>query len=286
LADQELVLPAGTGEPDVRHGSIYFVGNATTIIRYAGFTILTDPNFLHKGEKARLGYGLSSARRFDPALEIEDLPPLDLVVLSHMHEDHFDRIAEQKLDRTVPVITTRHAAAALKKMGFHSPHALRTWEAISVTKGGVGLRVVSMPGTHGPGVIGKLLPPVMGSLLQFQTSPGRTGLQLYITGDTLIHDQLREVPRVYPHIDLALLHLGGTRALGIMVTMDGRQGVEAIRILQPDTAIPIHFNDYTVMKSPLSDFQREVRAAGLEDRVRYLDRGETYEFEVPQSRSG
>ncbi len=285
MAENELVLPAADVDADTRNGSIYFIGNATTLIRYAGFTILTDPNFLHKGEKVRLGYGLRSTRRFDPAMEIGDLPPLDLVVLSHMHEDHFDRVAERDLDRSVPIITTPHAAAALKKMGFASPHALRTWEDISVAKGGARLRVVSMPGIHGPTVVGRLLPPVMGSLLQFQTTPGKIALQLYITGDTLIHSQLREVPRVYPDIDLALLHLGGTRALGIMVTMDGKQGVEAIRILQPKTAIPIHYNDYTVMKSPLEDFQREVRAAGLEDRVRYLDRGETYDFEVPESRA-
>ena len=46
---QELVLPAGNEKPDFEHGSIYFVGTATVIIRYAGFTILTDPNFLHAG---------------------------------------------------------------------------------------------------------------------------------------------------------------------------------------------------------------------------------------------
>jgi hypothetical protein len=56
---------------------------------------------------------------------------------------------------------------------------------------------------------------------------------------------------------LALLHLGGTKVLGIMVTMDAQQGVE------PRTAI--HYNDYTVFKSPLDDFKRAVAEAGLED---------------------
>ena len=39
-------------------------------------------------------------------MEIEDLPPLDLVVLSHLHGDHFDRVAEAKLDKTLPIVTT------------------------------------------------------------------------------------------------------------------------------------------------------------------------------------
>ena len=79
----------------------------------------------------------------------------------------------------------------------------------------------------------------------------------------------------------ALLHLGGTRVLGILVTMDAEQGVEALRIIDPRTAVPIHYNDYGVFKSPLEDFKKAVAEAGLEDRVRYLAHGETYEFEVP-----
>jgi L-ascorbate metabolism protein UlaG (beta-lactamase superfamily) len=87
-------------------------------------------------------------------------------------------------------------------------------------------------------------------------------------------------------VDLALLHLGGTRVLGIMVTMDAEQGVEAMRIVDPRTAIPIHFNDYEVFKSPLKDFKRAVSEAGLDKRVHYLSHGDTYEFEVQGAPEG
>src|SRR5829696_2579883 len=97
----ELVLPGGFGAPDLRRGSIFFVGTATVLVRYGGFTLLTDPNFLHAGDHVHLGYGLRSRRLTNPAVEIEDLPPLDLVVLSHLHGDHFDRVAEEKLDKTL-----------------------------------------------------------------------------------------------------------------------------------------------------------------------------------------
>jgi L-ascorbate metabolism protein UlaG (beta-lactamase superfamily) len=66
--------------------------------------------------------------------------------------------------------------------------------------------------------------------------------------------------------------------------MDAGQGVEAIRILEPRTAIPIHYNDYTVFRSPLEDFERAVAEAGLEDVVHYLGHGDTYEFDVPTAR--
>jgi L-ascorbate metabolism protein UlaG (beta-lactamase superfamily) len=141
-----------------------------------------------------------------------------------------------------------------------------------------------MPGRHGPPVVEKFLPPVMGSMLEFTNGETRTALRLYITGDTLVFDDLNEIPQRYPEIDLALFHLGGTQIMGILLTMDAEQGVEAIRIINPREVIPIHYNDYEVFKSPLDEFKLAVEAAGLDDRVRYLSHGETYQFEIPRSR--
>jgi L-ascorbate metabolism protein UlaG (beta-lactamase superfamily) len=135
-----------------------------------------------------------------------------------------------------------------------------------------------MPGQHGPGIVDFALPPVMGSMLDFETSHGERMLRMYITGDTLIHDDLNEIPKRFPGVDLALLHLGGTRVLGVLVTMDDEQGVEMMRIIEPETAIPIHYNDYDVFKSPLEDFQRAVERAGLSDRVVYISHGEEFTF--------
>jgi len=62
--------------------------------------------------------------------------------------------------------------------------------------------------------------------------------------------------------------------------MDAEQGVRALRIVRPGTAIPIHYNDYTVFTSGLAEFLRAVAAAGLETRVHELRHGETYTFQV------
>jgi L-ascorbate metabolism protein UlaG (beta-lactamase superfamily) len=122
-------------------------------------------------------------------------------------------------------------------------------------------------------------------MLEFGAAEGGVRLRIYITGDTLVHKRLREIPERYPDIDLGLFHLGGTRIFGLYVTMTGKQGAEAIKITNPKTALPIHYDDYEVMKSPLSDFRQAVAEAGLEDRVSYLVRGEDFEFEVPEGRS-
>ncbi|YAF95845.1 MAG: MBL fold metallo-hydrolase [Nodularia sp. CChRGM 3473] len=277
---KRLILPANDAPANFETGSIFFIGTATVLLRYAGLTILTDPNFLHRGDHVHLGYGIRSARLTDPALDIEQLPPLDFVLLSHMHDDHFDRIAAEKLDKNLPIITTHHAAADLKHKGFNSPQALKTWETLTIVKGDASLRITAMPGIHGPSILKALLPPVMGSMLEFQTPNAETKFRLYITGDTLIHQQFYEIPRRYPNIDLALLHLGGTKAFGILLTMDAKQGVQAIQIIAPRTAIPIHFNDYTVFKSALEDFKRAIAQAGLENQVKYLNHGDVYTFTV------
>ena len=178
------------------------------ILSYAGFTILTDPNFLHRGDHVHLGHGMTAARRTDPALELEALPPIDFVLLSHMHEDHFDREVERKLDRSLPSVTTPHAAADLSFKGFRAAKALNTWEPLTVTKDSAWVRVRALPGAHAPGVVAKMLLAAMGSLIEFENSRGEVAFRAYITGDTVFFDELKEIPRRFPDIDLALLHLG------------------------------------------------------------------------------
>jgi L-ascorbate metabolism protein UlaG (beta-lactamase superfamily) len=213
------------------------------------------------------------------------LPPIDLVVLSHLHEDHFDRLVAAQLDRKLPIITTPSAARKLRAMGFKAARGLRTWEFLEVQKGDAVMRITSTPARHGPPVVAWLLPETMGSVLDFPGPLGRD-LRLYISGDTLVYDELREIPRRFPGIDIALLHLGGTRIVGVLVTMDGRQGVEAIRVVMPREVVPIHFDDYTVFKSPLSEFLDAVERAGLSRRVRVVSRGETYSFDLDAIRAG
>jgi L-ascorbate metabolism protein UlaG (beta-lactamase superfamily) len=265
-------------------GMITFIGNATVLVRCAGFTILTDPTFIHMHEQVSIGYGMQSTRLTNPALEIADLPALDLVLLSHFHGDHFDQVAERDLDKRLPIVTTGEASKELARRGFTNSHALETWSSWSASKGGSQVKITSMPGRHGPPLSELVLPDVMGSMVEFSSDQQGFTFTMYITGDTLVIDLLKEIPKRYPNIDLALLHLGGTRVLGILVTMDGKQGLELMRIVRPNRAIPIHFNDYDVFKSPLSDFQAEVKAAGLENKVHYMSHGDTYNFH-PLSRT-
>ncbi|MEU8342049.1 MBL fold metallo-hydrolase [Spirillospora sp. NPDC048832] len=268
--------------PDLalRQLTLQFIGNATTVLRCGPFTLLTDPNFLHRGERAYLGFGLTSRRLTEPALRIEELPRLDGVVLSHLHGDHWDRVARAKLDRGLPIVTTPHAARRLQ--GWHRfRHAigLRTWESHTMVKDGALLRITSMPGRHAPGAARMLLPPVMGSLLEFGPATGEVRFRLYITGDTLMFDGVHQIARRARDIDLAVLHLGGTKLPGgLIVTMDAVQGADLFEAIRPARAVPVHYNDYGVMSSPLDDFRQEMERRGFGDLVTYVGPGQTHTF--------
>ncbi|KAJ6114235.1 hypothetical protein N7486_000013 [Penicillium sp. IBT 16267x] len=310
-ANEIKVHPFRAGE---ENASIFFVGTATTIIEWAGIRLMTDPNFLHAGEHVHLGPGITSSRLTDPAVDLHDLPRIDLILLSHYHEDHFDKEVEASLRRDLPIITTPHAKTHLESKNedpFTSVSAIDHFEQIGVTiEGEEGLkqpqlRVTGMPGKHvPPNAIEKLndivnaIPPLNGWMLELgYGNPNMLdftcGYRIYISGDTLMVDELQEIPKRYAgqKIDLMLAHLGGTtipspsvgrliKPLALMVTMDAEQGLQLIQLIQPDLTIPIHYDDYDVFASPLEDFRRVVEAAGLTDKVVFLQHKDQYRFQV------
>lgn len=266
---------SGGGRERFPADSLSFIGTATTLLRFGRFTVLTDPNFLHQGQWSYFGQGLFSRRRTEPAAQPADLPPLTAVLLSHLHGDHFDRVARRELDREVPIITTPHAATKLGKGGFRNPVGLSTWGSRTFTDGSATLAVTAVPARHTAGPLNMLLPPVMGSVLEYRATESATPLRVYVSGDTVMHGELDRIRARFPDLDLAVIHLGGTKAFGVLLSMDHAQGVDLVELLQPDMAVPVHYDDYGVFHSPVSNFLVELRERRPAARVRLLRRGDT-----------
>ncbi len=262
---------AGDADDDV---TLTFGGNATTLLRLGPFTLLTDPNFLHRGQRAHLGYGLRSRRLTEPALQPTQLPDLDAVLLSHMHGDHWDRVATRSLPKETPVVTTPEAARCLGDRGFTATADLQPWQTHEITRGVSTLRITSVPGVHGPGFLDRLLPRVMGSVLELVRS-GTVTWRGYVSGDTLYRPELGEVLQRCGPLDVLVPHLGGTRVAGVLLTMDGRQGADLVELLKPPVTVPVHYDDYDRFKSPLGDFLAEVRRRELPGELRTVGRGDT-----------
>ena len=75
-----------------------------------------------------------------------------------------------------------------------------------------------------------------------------SSISIYISGDTLMVNDLKQIPERYKdqNIDLMLVHLGGTTIPApslplLMVTMDAKQGLELVQLINPDLTIPIHY---------------------------------------------
>ncbi|RQM04643.1 hypothetical protein DH86_00004148, partial [Scytalidium sp. 3C] len=126
------------------------------------------------------------------------------------------------------------------------------------------IKITAAPGKHVPtkflqtlNEVVKAVPPVNGWIIELGRGEATTddsgfecGYRIYISGDTLMVDELKEIPERYAgqNIDLMLIHLGGTSipdpripALTVMVTMDAKQGLELVQLIKPDMTIPIHY---------------------------------------------
>ena len=68
------------------NASLMFIGTATTILEWEGIRLMTDPNFLHKGDYVQKGLGAITTRMTDPAMDLYNLLWIDVVLVSHYHE--------------------------------------------------------------------------------------------------------------------------------------------------------------------------------------------------------
>jgi L-ascorbate metabolism protein UlaG (beta-lactamase superfamily) len=274
VSDRRAGTPPGMADrsDDV---TLTFGGTATMLLRIGDFTLLTDPNFLHRGQYAHLGYGLRGKRLTEPALQATQLPALDGILLSHMHGDHWDRIATRSLPKDTPVITTPEAATCLDDRGFTRTADLKAWQTHEFTRGSDTLRITSVPGVHAPSwLLARALPQVMGSVVEL-IRDGAVSWRGYISGDTIFRPFLGDVLERCGPLDVLIPHLGGTRALGMTITMDARQGADLVELLKPPVTVPVHYDDYGRFKSPLGDFVAEVGRRRLPGELRAVQRGET-----------
>jgi hypothetical protein len=144
------------------NASIFFVGTATTILEWEGIRLMTDPNFIHAGDHVHLGPGVRGTRKTNPAFDLDELPRIDVVLLSHYHGDHFDQEVEAQLRRNLPIITTPHAKSHLAHKAdgeaFTDVYELDAWKSMMIDIKGEGkerstekvpvIKVTGMPGKH------------------------------------------------------------------------------------------------------------------------------------------
>ncbi len=259
--------------------SVCPLGAATVLLRYGGITILTDPCFVRRGEEIAIEAGVHTTRVLDPAADLSELPPVDLVIVSHLHEDHFDRRTRERLDRAIPIVVPAGARGPLGREGFRARRGLEPWGSIDFVKGRARARISALPVHHvHDRVLDRTLPHGMGVILDLSTE--RTSTRVWISGDTLLFDELREAPKRFPDVDLALMHVGGEVIRGHLASADEEQALGLHTLFDPHQTIPIHADDFDAYAYPLEWFEQTMIAGDLRDRLIVPRRGEAVMLEA------
>jgi len=245
--------------------SVVWIGHSTVLIRLGHRFVLTDPNLS--------GGMLVVPRITPPSVTADQLPPIQLVVLSHLHIDHFDRPTLNKLPRNTEIVFPPGASSYLGLVRQSRKEVVELWKPLQ--RGGI--KVTAVPVRHAGGrflVDGLWNHGFAGYLIE------GAGRRVFFAGDTGYDEKLfKEIGARYPGIDLALLPIAPSHG----GNPNHANPAEALRIFLDIGArymIPIHFEAYPSTAVPLDEPRKqlaeEVAKNHLEGRVFPLYTGERW----------
>ncbi|MEQ9076908.1 MAG: MBL fold metallo-hydrolase [Sandaracinaceae bacterium] len=244
----------------VRDGlRVTFVNHATFLLQLGGLNVLTDPVW---GERTS-PVGFAGPKRFrPPGIRFEDLPPIDLVLLSH---DHFDHLCEETTRRLAEAHAPAYAtglgnAALLRRFGVDEVHELDWWDGAEIG----GAKVTFTPAQHFSGRgLGDRDRTLWGA---FALEHADT--QIYFAGDTGMGPHFAQTRERLGAPDLALLPIGAYRPQWFMsrVHVSPAEAVEAARILEARVSVATHFGTFKLaddgMREPVEDLKKALCALG------------------------
>jgi N-acyl-phosphatidylethanolamine-hydrolysing phospholipase D len=219
--------------PDARL-AVLWVGQATVLIQLDDRFVLTDPVFT-------TSVGGLSRRLVEPGIEPEHLPPLDAVLISHLHFDHYSLGSLELIEPRVGLLALPEGSSVyLPRFRFPSIE-LRTWQSWERD----GLRVTAVPVDHKGWRYGVdaawMDTSFTGYVIEYH------GLTVYFGGDTAYDaERFRETRRRFPAIDLALLPIAPIHPREFMrhTHIDPPEAVKAFEDLGAARMVPIHFDTF------------------------------------------
>ena len=252
------------------------ISAATTLLEIGNLRLLTDPVFDPAGGKYSFGWGTGSTKLTNPPVSTDSLGGIDAILLSHdHHEDNLDRAGRAFLPKAKRVLTTTSGERRLRG----NAEGLANWQSTILESGSTKIKVTATPAQHGPLIVRPFAGQTIGFMLEWENQPNGG---LYITGDTIFYKGIEEVAQRFT-ISVAMFHLGRASfpiTGPIRFTMDVKDGVKAAQVLNPRTIIPIHYEGWKHFREGRSIIENGFSAAGLSNKVRWLNIGEATEIEV------
>ncbi len=246
-------------------GRVRWLGHSTVLVEIDGARLLTDPV---------LRPWVLHLRRAAP-LVAEGLLDVDAVLISHLHYDHLDLPSLQRFDRGVSVVVPKGAGALVRGRGFRSVEEL---EAGGSTRVGQAL-VRAVHAEHDSSRVLGAKSDALGYVVEGSR-------RAYFAGDT---DLFPEMAGLASGLDLALVPIWGWGPSLGPGHLDPRGAAEALSLLRPRLAVPIHWGTYYPVQStrwkspaflsePVLEFERWAAELAPEVDVRVLQVGEELVF--------
>jgi L-ascorbate metabolism protein UlaG (beta-lactamase superfamily) len=206
--------------------ALEFIGHSSVVIELDGVRLLTDPV-----TRARVG----PLRRVEPVPARDRLRDIDAVLISHLHWDHLDVPSLRDLGRDLPMFVPAGSGAWMRAAGFGDVREIALGDEAAV--GGVVVRAVPAIHSGYRPPLGPTAPP-----LGFVVRGSRS---VYFAGDTDLFDGMAEIARPGEAIDMALLPVWGWGpTLGRGLHLDPMRAAQALRLIRPRAAVPIHWGTY------------------------------------------
>jgi L-ascorbate metabolism protein UlaG (beta-lactamase superfamily) len=249
---------------------VTFIGHSSFLLQMDGRKVLIDPVFAKRLVVLR--------RQRRPGLLVEELPPIDLVLLTHAHMDHLDvsslrrviRATRRLTGKTPEVVVPKGVEDLVSSLGFSQVHGLAWWEQIDIQ----GLHVTMTPCRH------------WGARMFRDTHRGYGGYviegtdhSVYHSGDTAYFDGFSEIgARLKPQV--ALLPIGAYFPDSYRtVHTSPEEAVRAFLELGADKMVPMHYGTFRLgrepMDEPLQRLKAEATRIGMNGKLKILEEGET-----------
>jgi L-ascorbate metabolism protein UlaG (beta-lactamase superfamily) len=196
-----------------------FLGHSTVLLEMGGARVLTDPVLLDR---------ISILRRAVSSLTDDLYRDIDLVVISHLHLDHLDLPSLRMLGTDTPLVVPRGAGRYMRRMGFRAVEELAAGKSIEIA----GVEVRATRADHSG-----FRPPFgpTAEALGYVLTEG--GESVYFAGDTDMFPEMADLAGV----DLALLPVWGWGPWLGPGHMDPESAADALRVIRPRAAVPIHW---------------------------------------------
>jgi L-ascorbate metabolism protein UlaG (beta-lactamase superfamily) len=204
------------------------IRNATLKLAYGGTTVLVDPYFAPKHSLASFT-GRSPNPMAELPVAIDDiLDGVDLVIVSHLHTDHFDAVAKEVLPKTLPLVCQPGDESAIREAGFADVTPLAgelDWR---------GIKIVRRDGNHGTGPVLAKMGQVMGFTLEAEREPS-----VYWAGDTVLYPPVLETIEAF-RPDVIVTHSCGALWDDTLIVMDAKQTVATAEAAPWATVVATH----------------------------------------------